>query len=217
MSDDRTPLPTDENQLIAERREKLKALRDAQRQGGGPTFPNDFKPGDQSAALHSAHGTKAAEQLEAEGATARVAGRMVLKRVMGKASFATLQDGSGRIQIYVSNEVRNYEDFKHWDLGDVLGVSGFLFKTKTGELTIHATAVRLLVKALRPLPEKFHGMTDQELKYRQRYVDLIVSPKARETFETRIKVLQALRAVMTGDGYLEVETPMMQPIPGGAV
>jgi len=142
---------------------------------------------------------------------------MVLKRVMGKASFATLQDGPGRIQIYVSNEVKNYEDFKHWDLGDIVGASGTLFKTKTGELTIHASDLRLLAKALRPLPEKFHGIADQELRYRQRYVDLIVTPKTREVFESRMKIIEALRETMAADSYLEVETPMMQPIPGGAV
>jgi lysyl-tRNA synthetase class 2 len=136
---------------------------------------------------------------------------------MGKASFATLQDGSGRMQIYVSNAVTNYEEFKHWDLGDIVGASGTLFRTKTGELTIHASALRLLTKALRPLPEKFHGIADQELKYRQRYVDLIVSSSTKEVFLKRTKIVQALRTMMTEDGYLEVETPMMQPIPGGAV
>src|SRR6185369_12449447 len=146
-----------------------------------------------------------------------VAGRMVLKRVMGKASFATLQDGSGRIQAYLTQDLEGYEEFKHWDLGDILGVEGFMFKTMKGELTVHATAIRLLVKALRPLPEKFHGMTDHEMKYRQRYVDLIVSDKTKDVFYKRIKIIQALRDTMGTDGYLEVETPMMQPIPGGAV
>src|SRR5256885_3460944 len=118
---------------------------------------------------------------------------MVLKRVMGKASFATLQDGSGRIQIYVSNEIENYEAFKHWDLGDIVGVEGTLFRTMKGELTVHARSVRLLSKALRPLPEKFHGLTDQEVRYRQRYVDLIVNPEVRDIFLTRSKVVQAIR------------------------
>ncbi|HEX2650537.1 MAG TPA: lysine--tRNA ligase [Burkholderiales bacterium] len=202
----------EENKLIEERREKLRALR-----AKGIAFPNDFRRKDLAAALLKTFGEKTKEQLEPLKATATVAGRMVLKRVMGKASFATLQDGSGRIQAYITQDVPGYEEFKHWDLGDILGISGTLFKTKTGELTVHATEVRLLVKALRPLPEKFHGMTDQEMKYRQRYVDLIVSPRTRETFEARIKVVQAIRAVMAADGYLEVETPMMQPIPGGAV
>ena len=202
----------EENKLIEERREKLKALR-----ARGIAFPNDFRRKDFAFNLHKSFSEKSKEELENLKPAATVAGRMVLKRVMGKASFATLQDGSGRIQIYVSNEVRNYEDFKHWDLGDLLGVSGFLFRTKTGELTIHATEVRILVKALRPLPEKFHGMADQELKYRQRYVDLIASEKTKDVFRTRFKIIDAIRAVMAGDGYLEVETPMMQPIPGGAV
>jgi lysyl-tRNA synthetase class 2 len=202
----------DENKLIEERREKLKALR-----AQGIAFPNDFRRKDLSSALHGKFGAKTKEELEPLKAEATVAGRMVLKRVMGKASFATLQDGSGRIQLYVSSEIKNYEDFKHWDLGDIVGASGTLFKTKTGELTIHAASLRLLAKALQPLPEKFHGIADQELKYRQRYVDLIVTEKTRDVFYKRIKIIQALREAMAGDGYLEVETPMMQPIPGGAV
>jgi lysyl-tRNA synthetase class 2 len=201
----------DENKLVEERRAKLKALR-----AQGIPFPNDFRRADVAGSLFNLHGGKTKEDLEKEKLPATVAGRMVLKRVMGKASFATLQDSSGRIQIYVSNEVKNYEDFKHWDLGDIVGASGTLFKTRTGELTIHASGLRLLAKALRPLPEKFHGMADQEMKYRQRYVDLIVSDKSRDIFHKRIKIIQALREAMGADGYLEVETPMMQPIPGGA-
>ena len=202
----------EDNKLIEERREKLKALR-----ARGIAFPNDFRRKDLAADLHGKFGAKTKEELEPLKAGATVAGRMVLKRVMGKASFATLQDGSGRMQIYVSNEVKNYEEFKHWDLGDIVGASGTLFRTKTGELTIHASGLRLLAKALQPLPEKFHGIADQELKYRQRYVDLIVSEKTREVFAKRTRIVQALRAAMAADGYLEVETPMMQPIPGGAV
>jgi lysyl-tRNA synthetase class 2 len=202
----------EDNKLIEERREKLKALR-----AKGVAFPNDFRRKDFALALQNSHGSKSKEELEQSKISTTVAGRMVLKRVMGKASFATLQDGTGRIQIYVSSELANYGEFKHWDLGDALGVSGFLFRTKTGELTIHAQSARLLVKALRPLPEKFHGIADQELKYRQRYVDLIVSEKTREVFKTRFRIIEALRSAMSADGYLEVETPMMQPIPGGAV
>jgi lysyl-tRNA synthetase class 2 len=202
----------EENKLVEERREKLKALR-----AQGIAFPNDFRRSDMAGGLFGSHGEKTKEDLEREKIPATVAGRMVLKRVMGKASFATLQDGSGRVQIYVSNEVKNYEDFKHWDLGDIIGASGTLFRTKTGELTIHASSLRLLTKALRPLPEKFHGIADQEMKYRQRYLDLIVSESTRDIFIKRIKMIQALREVMAADGYLEVETPMMQPIPGGAV
>ena len=179
----------EENKLIEERREKLKALR-----AGGVAFPNDFRRKDSAAGLLRAFGEKTKEQLEPLKATATVAGRMVLKRVMGKASFATLQDGSGRIQAYVTQDVPGYEEFKHWDLGDILGISGTLFKTKTGELTVHATEVRLLVKALRPLPEKFHGMQDQELRYRQRYVDLISSEKTKEIFRTRFRIIEAIRS-----------------------
>ena len=202
----------EENKLIEERREKLKALR-----AGGIAYPNDFRRADLAGNLLKLHGEKTKEALEKEKIPASVAGRMVLKRVMGKASFATLQDGSGRMQIYVSNEVTNYEDFKHWDLGDIVGATGMLFRTRTGELTVQANGLRLLAKALRPLPEKFHGIADQELKYRQRYVDLIVSDKTRDVFRKRMEIIQAIRSAMGADGYLEVETPMMQPIPGGAV
>jgi lysyl-tRNA synthetase class 2 len=202
----------EENKLIEERREKLRALR-----ARGVAFPNDFRRKDLSSFLHDKFDSKTKEELEPLKIEATVAGRMVLKRVMGKASFCTLQDGGGRIQAYVTQDIPGYEEFKHWDLGDHLGITGHLFKTKTGELTLHATGIRLLVKALRPLPEKFHGMADQEMKYRQRYVDLIVSQKTKEVFLQRIRIVQALREAMSKDGYLEVETPMMQPIPGGAV
>ncbi|MGE5793296.1 MAG: lysine--tRNA ligase, partial [Bacteroidota bacterium] len=159
------------------------------------------------------------EELEPKAVPVAVAGRMMLKRVMGKASFATLQDMTGQIQVYVSNDgtgAEAHEAFKHWDLGDILGVEGTLFKTRTGELTVNASRARLLAKALRPLPEKFHGLADQEQKYRQRYLDLITSEEARHTFAVRSRLIQAIRAFMIGEGFLEVETPMMQPIPGGA-
>src|SRR5690606_36061578 len=159
------------------------------------------------------------EELEGLAVRVAVAGRMMLKRVMGKASFATLQDMSGRIQVYLNNEgvgADVHEAFKHWDLGDILGVQGTLFKTRTGELTVNATGVRLLAKSLRPLPEKFHGLTDQEQKYRQRYVDLITSEETRKTFRVRSRIVQEIRNFMVDKGYLEVETPMMHPIPGGA-
>ena len=205
----------EDNKLIDERREKLKALR-----AQGIAFPNDFRPRDRMGELAAKHGALDKPALEAQKTQVSVAGRMMLKRVMGKASFATLQDGSGRLQVYVSNDVTGaeaHEQFKHWDLGDIVGVEGMLFKTNKGELTVNATALRLLVKALRPLPEKFHGLADQETRYRQRYVDLIVTPESRRTFAVRSKVIHALREAMNADGYLEVETPMMQPIPGGAV
>jgi lysyl-tRNA synthetase, class II len=201
----------DDNKLIEERREKLKALR-----AGGSAYPNDFRPVHLAHDLSARFGSKSKEELEKEKPAASIAGRMMLKRVMGKASFATLQDGTGRIQIYVSNEVENYEGFKHWDLGDMVGVEGRLFKTMKGELTVHASTIRLLVKALRPLPEKFHGLADHEQRYRQRYVDLIVNPQVKDVFLKRTRIIQALREALFADGYLEVETPMMQPIPGGA-
>jgi lysyl-tRNA synthetase, class II len=214
------PSPTaDENQLIAERREKLRALREAQKHGKGPAFPNDFKPGDQAAALHAAHGDRTPEQLEAAGTPARVAGRMMLKRVMGKASFATLQDGSGRIQVYVTRDSVGedaYAAFKHWDLGDIVGAEGKVFKTRTGELSLHATSIRLLTKSLRPMPDKFHGVADQELKYRQRYVDLMTDEAARARFVARSKAISGIRDFMVAHDFLEVETPMLHPIPGGA-
>ncbi|MCC6609116.1 MAG: lysine--tRNA ligase [Burkholderiales bacterium] len=213
MADDPRPAQ-DENQIIAERRAKLAALRAA-----GNPFPNDFGREHFAGDLHRAYGESAKEALEGHAIRVAVAGRMMLKRVMGKASFATLQDMSGRIQIYVSNDTTGaqaHEAFKHWDLGDILGVRGTLFKTRTGELTVNASEVRLLAKALRPLPEKFHGLTDQESRYRLRYVDLITSEETRRTFALRSRIIQEIRAFMVERGFLEVETPMMQPIPGGA-
>ena len=210
---------SDDNQLIAERREKLKAIRQRQVDGLGVAFPNDFKPEDHAATLVAAHGDTEAEELVALGATAKVAGRMMLKRVMGKASFATLQDSTGRIQLYVTRDdvgEETYARFKHWDLGDIVAAEGRIFKTKTGELSIHASSVRLLTKSLRPLPDKFHGMADQEQKYRQRYVDLITDETARERFKARSKAVGALREFMVAHDFLEVETPMLHPIPGGA-
>ena len=156
------------------------------------------------------------QQLETQKPAAMVAGRMMLKRVMGKASFATLQDGTGRIQVYITQDAPGYEAFKHWDLGDIVGAQGTVFKTMKGELTVNARAIRLLAKALRPLPEKFHGLADQELRYRQRYVDLVVNPEVRQIFAERSRVIQTIRELLRAEGYLEVETPMMQPIPGGA-
>jgi len=209
-----TPPPKDENQIVAERRAKLAELRQR-----GIAFPNDFRREHLAVDLHSGYGALEKEVLEQKAVRVAVAGRMMLKRVMGKASFATLQDMSGQIQVYVSNDVTGaeaHDAFKHWDLGDILGVAGTLFKTRTGELTVNATKVRLLAKAVRPLPEKFHGLADQESRYRQRYLDLITSEEARRTFAVRSRLVQAIRAYMTGRGFLEVETPMMQPIPGGA-
>src|SRR5260221_8745940 len=204
--------PQDENQLIAERRAKLAKLREA-----GIAFPNDFQRKNLAGELQNAYGGKTKDQLEAEKPAAAVAGRMLLKRVMGKASFATLQDMSGRIQIYVNNDVTGaevHEAFKHWDLGDIVGAGGTLLKTKAGELTLQARKIRLLSKSLRPLPEKWHGLTDMESRYRQRYVDLIVNPESRRVFEIRSRLVQAIRELFVARGHLEVETPMMHPIPG---
>ncbi len=209
------PAHQDENQIIAERREKLAGIRQQ-----GIAFPNDFARKDYAGELHAAHGEVTKEDLETAPVDVQLAGRMMLKRVMGKASFATLQDMSGRMQIYVAKEAvgeEAYDAFKRMDLGDILGVAGTLFRTKTNELTIQCSSVRLLAKALRPLPEKFHGLTDQEQKYRQRYLDLITNEASRRTFMVRSQVIQAMREFFVRHGYLEVETPMMHPIPGGAI
>ncbi|PKO83945.1 MAG: lysine--tRNA ligase [Betaproteobacteria bacterium HGW-Betaproteobacteria-11] len=214
MTDTVSPTPQDENRLIAERREKLKAWRAA-----GQAFPNDFSRENLAARLDELYGEKTREELEAMPITVKVAGRILLKRVMGKASFATIQDMSGRIQLFISNDATGEEahrEFKHWDNGDIVGCEGTLMKTKTGELTVHCASIRLLTKSLRPLPEKFHGLTDIEQKYRSRYVDLITNEQTRFTFVARSRMVQSIRNYMTRDGFLEVETPMMHSIPGGA-
>jgi lysyl-tRNA synthetase class 2 len=204
----------DENQIMAERRAKLNAIR-----AKGVAFPNDFQRKNMAADLHAEYGEKSHDELEAAQIPVAVAGRMMLKRVMGKASFATIQDMGGRIQLFISNDNTGeaaHAEFKHYDMGDILGAVGVLFKTKTGELSVRVTEVRLLTKALRPLPEKFHGLTDQEQKYRQRYLDLITNEDSRKVFIARTKIVQAIRDFFVRHGYLEVETPMMHPIPGGA-
>ncbi len=204
----------DENQIIAERRAKLTAQR-----ARGNAYPNDFRRDSLAADLHAQYDALGNDELEPKAIRVAVAGRMILKRVMGKACFATLQDMSGRIQLYVTLDAigaERLDAFKHWDLGDILGAVGTLFKTKTGELSVKIRDVRLLAKALRPLPEKFHGMTDQEQRYRQRYVDLITNPASRDVFVKRSQIVQTIREFFVRRGYLEVETPMMHPIPGGA-
>ena len=214
MSEHLNPPLQDENHVIAERREKLKAIRAA-----GVAFPNDFKPEHFAADLHQQYGELENEVLEGKAVTVKVAGRMMLKRVMGKASFATVQDRSGRVQLFISKDnigEEIYESFKHWDLGDIVAAVGVVFKTKTGELSIKVSELRLLTKSLRPLPEKFHGLADQEIKYRQRYVDMIVSEETRNTFKARSKIVSAIRNFMVENEFLEVETPMLHPIPGGA-
>jgi lysyl-tRNA synthetase class 2 len=208
------PAVEDENQIITERRAKLKAIRTK-----GIAYPNDFVRQDMAQHLHTQYAALAKDMLDTQAVSATLAGRMMLKRLMGKASFATLQDGSGRIQLYISREGVGealYEEFKHWDLGDIIGVEGLLFKTKTDELSLRVSHLRLLSKSLRPLPEKFHGLHDQEQKYRQRYLDLMTNELTRDTFIKRSQIIQTIRELMVTEHYLEVETPMMHTIPGGA-
>ncbi len=205
---------SDDNRLIAERRAKLAALR-----ARGPAFPNDFRRDALAADLHRVFGAMDADRLEVEAPRVQVAGRMMAKRVMGKASFLHLQDMSGRIQAFLQRDALPegvYADFKTWDVGDIVGVEGRLFRTRTGELTVRAERARLLVKALRPLPEKFHGLTDQELRYRRRYVDLVMNESTRRIFRLRSEIVRFLRHFLDRRGFIEVETPMMQAVPGGA-
>ncbi len=205
----------DENKLIAQRREKLAALRE-----NGVAFPNDFRRNVMAGELHAEYGEKSKEELDELGIRVSIAGRMMLKRVMGKASFATLQDMSGRIQLYVTRdelpEGFYNEQFKKWDLGDIIGAEGLLMKTNKGELSVKVDNIRLLTKALRPLPEKFQGLSDQETRYRQRYLDLIMNEESRKTFQLRSKIISHIREFLINRHFLEVETPMMQVIPGGA-
>jgi lysyl-tRNA synthetase, class II len=204
----------DEQEQIAQRREKLKTLRER-----GNAFPVDFRRNVMAGELHAEYGEADAGRLEAEPRRVKVAGRMMTRRVMGKAAFVHLQDMSGRIQLYiqrdaVSDEV--YADFKRWDIGDILGVEGVLFRTKTGELSVRVESIRLLTKALRPLPDKYHGVVDQEMRYRQRYLDLIMNEPTRAIFRRRVAIIDFVRRFLIDRGFLEVETPMMQVIPGGA-
>ncbi len=204
----------DENRIMAERREKLAKIR-----AQGQAYPNDFVRSVLANDLDEHYGEKTREELEAANIEVSVAGRMMLKRVMGKANFATLQDLSGRIQIFVANNGAGeaaVAAFKHYDIGDTLGATGTLFRTKTGQLSVNVKVLRLLVKSLRPLPEKFHGLTDREQIYRQRYVDLIMNERSRWVFAVRSRTIDALRRFMINRKYIEVETPMLHPIPGGA-
>ncbi len=204
----------DENHIIAERRAKLAEWR-----ATGKAYPNDFERENISGKIIEVYDAKTAEELEATPVEVKVAGRIMLKRVMGKASFITISDVGGRIQIYVARDKvgeETYAAFKRWDIGDIVGVVGTLFRTKTNELTVQASEIRLLSKSLRPLPEKFHGLTDQEQKYRMRHLDLIMNEQSRFTFIARSRIVQSIRNYMSNHGFLEVETPMMHPIPGGA-
>ncbi|MBK7956556.1 MAG: lysine--tRNA ligase [Candidatus Accumulibacter sp.] len=212
-SNDTSP-QADENHIIADRRAKLAEWRQT-----GQAYPNDFARANTAGKISENYEGKTLEELAAAPVEVRVAGRIMLKRVMGKASFISVQDLSGRIQIYVSRDHVGediYTAFKRWDLGDIVGTVGTLFRTRTGELTVQCSEIRLLSKSLRPLPEKFHGLTDQEQKYRMRYVDLITNEQSRFTFVVRSRIVQSIRNFMIGHGFLEVETPMMHPIPGGA-
>ena len=205
---------SDENFVIAQRREKLGALREA-----GNAYPNDFRPDASTDVLHGLYGELDAEALEAAERRHSIAGRIVAKRVMGKASFIGVQDAEGRLQAFLQRDALGedvYKAFKGWDIGDIVGVTGTMFRTRAGELSIKAEAVRLLTKSLRPLPEKWAGLTDVEQRYRQRYVDLIVNRDARETFRRRARLLRFTRDFFDALGFIEVETPMLQPIPGGA-
>ncbi|MCK9532005.1 MAG: lysine--tRNA ligase [Gammaproteobacteria bacterium] len=203
----------DENKLIAERRSKLAALREK-----GVAFPNDFRRNVVAGEIHAKYHDRDAEALAATPVRVSIAGRMMSRRVMGKAAFAHIKDMSGQIQLFVQREMlgETYEDFKRWDIGDIIGAEGELFRTKTGELSVKVDSLRLLTKSLRPLPEKWHGLSDQETKYRQRYLDLIINDVTRETFRVRSSVVHHIRDFMVARGFLEVETPMMQAIPGGA-
>lgn len=204
----------DENKLIAQRRDKLKAWR-----AGGQAFPNDFRRDSLAGRLHEMYGDYDAQALADTGVRVAIAGRMMTQRVMGKASFAHVQDSSGQIQLYVRRDDLPeglYKDFKGWDLGDIVGACGVLFRTQKGELSIHCDEIRMLTKALRPLPEKWHGLSDAETRYRQRYVDLLVNEESRRIFALRTRIVAAIRRYLDEQGFMEVETPMMHPIPGGA-
>lgn len=206
----------DENELISQRREKLNVWRNAY-----SAYPNNFKPEDSAAQLRKDYGQLQKEALETQNIEVCIAGRLMSRRVMGKASFAHIQDAGSRLQIYVQRDALPEDfyaqEFKKWDVGDIIGVRGTLFKTNKGELSIKVTSLQLLVKSLRPLPEKFHGLSDKEISYRQRYVDLIMNQRSREVFLTRSKILGFVRQFLLDREFLEVETPMMQTIPGGAV
>jgi len=213
-SDNELDQDIDENEIIAQRRAKLSAIRET-----GQAFPNDFRPDSQADALHAEYGENTKEELVEADLTVSVAGRVVLRRIMGKASFVTLQDTSGRIQLYIrQNDLGQevYDAFRKWDIGDIIGAVGTLMKTNKGELSVQLTSLRLLTKSLRPLPEKHKGLVDTETRYRQRYLDLIMSEESREIFVRRSKVIEGIRRYFIDLDFMEVETPMMQVIPGGA-
>lgn len=202
------------NEQLAQRKEKLLALRKK-----AQAFPNNFKPENNLSELQKNYNQKTHDDLEKENIAVKVAGRIMTRRIMGKASFITIQDGTGQIQLYLKQQDLPdfYEQFKDWDLGDIVGVTGHLFKTKTGELTIKVEYISLLTKSLRPLPDKFHGLTDHEMRYRQRYLDILVNEETRRIFQIRSKIIAGIRQYLLAKNYIEVETPMMHTIPGGAL
>ena len=203
-----------QNELLALRRAKLDDLRSK-----GNAFPNDFRRDALAEELHAAYDSLEKDKLQSKKVEVSVAGRVMLQRVMGKASFITIQDLSGQIQAYIKADnlgAEAYKEFKKWDLGDVVGLKGELFKTKTNELTVEANSIFLLTKSLKPLPEKHAGLVDTEQRYRKRYLDLLTNPESLEVFKKRSKILSEIRNIFIEEGYLEVETPMMHPIPGGA-
>ncbi|GHU32616.1 lysine--tRNA ligase [Betaproteobacteria bacterium] len=213
---DKTPIAQeqDENHIIAERRAKLAEWR-----ATGKAYPNDFARENISGKIIELYDGKTGEELAADPVEVKLAGRIMLKRVMGKASFVSISDVGGRIQLYVARDQigeETYAAFKRWDIGDIVGAVGTLFRTRTNELTVSCTELRLLSKSLRPLPEKFHGLADQEQKYRMRHLDLIMNEQSRSTFKARSRIVQSIRDYMCRHDFLEVETPMMHPIPGGA-
>lgn len=207
-------LDIDNNQIVTARRAKLRMLREQ-----GIAYPNDFRPTHRAVSLQSAYAEVSKETFEVKAIEISVAGRMMLKRVMGKASFVSMQDSSGQIQLFITPTnvgIVIYNAFKKWDIGDIIAARGILFRTNKGELSLRCTELRLLVKALRPLPDKFHGFADQEMRYRQRYIDLIVTPKVRRTFIARTMAVSSIRRFMFEADFMEVDTPMLHPIPGGA-
>ena len=211
---DKIDKTVDENYVVAHRREKLEKLRAA-----GQAFPNTFRRDTLAEFINGSYGARDAASLEGETQQFRLGGRLVAKRVMGKASFVQLQDMSGRIQLFVQQGAlgeEKYAEFKTWDVGDIVGASGTVFKTRTGELSLKVSQIELLVKTVRPLPEKWAGLTDTETRYRQRYVDLIMNPDVRRTFEVRAGTVRFIRQFLDSVGFVEVETPMLQPIAGGA-
>ncbi|MEO0615425.1 MAG: amino acid--tRNA ligase-related protein, partial [Pseudomonadota bacterium] len=215
MADQKDETVRDENKLIAERRRKLDALRES-----GNAYPNDFRRDVLAGDIHARYGELDGDALEVAPITVSVAGRMLTKRVMGKASFVKIADRSGEIQLFLQRDKLPegvYAAFKTWDLGDIVAATGTLFRTRTGELTVAVDELRLLTKSLRPLPEKWHGLTDTETRYRQRYVDLIINGESRDVFRKRARIIGFIRSFLEARDFMEVETPMMQTTPGGAI